>query len=163
MWVGGGQQLSLPSLTQSVTNVDGPFWLFSEEPGLGATSFICKYNFCTTEYKMLGFLLAFCYQNQAPGKKVIKTKAAHNSWIPIHRSSSALRASRKASRLIKYVGSSVMSTQTRLALPVSLAIIKVNCLNREKVIGINLRTRRMAAPGEQLIHKSLLDKKQKDI
>lgn len=52
-------------------------------------------------------------------KKVIKTKAVHNSWIPIHSSSSALRAGRKALRLIKYVGSSVMSTQTRLALPVS--------------------------------------------
>lgn len=40
-----------------------------------------------------------------------------------------------------------------------LDIIKVNCLNRERASGINLRNRRMAAPREQLVHKSLLVEK----
>lgn len=55
-----------------------------------------------------------------------------------------------------------MSTQTRLALPLSAAIIKVNCLNRDGASGINLRTRRMAASGEQLEHESPPAEKQKD-
>lgn len=54
-----------------------------------------------------------------------------------------------------------MSTQTRPALPV--AIIKVNCLNHEGASGINLRTRRMAVPGEQLVHKSLLAESRKTL
>lgn len=47
--------------------------------------------------------------------------------------------------------------------PFQLAIVKVNCLRCERVSGINLRTRKMVARGEQPVHKSLQAEKQKDV
>lgn len=95
----------------------------------------------------ISFLLAFCYQNQMSGNKVLEIKAAYKSWTPIHSSSSAPRGRQKVFKADKICRQQV-SCQLKQGL-FQLAIIKVNCLDREGQVVLTL------GPGEwQLLQSS---------